>query len=100
MVQHAFEKFMVHRTDRYYLLTTANMDAAAWDGINNKIQQISRNHGCQVIVNGVYSSLKYYLRLLNDPADFIDKYVELLKADENIKYPHQVAWNEIISNLK
>ena len=100
LVQHAFEKFMVHRTDRYYLLTTANMDAADWDGINNKIQQISRNHGCQVIVNGVYSSLKYYLRLLNDPADFIDKYVELLKADENIKYPHQVAWNEIISNLK
>lgn len=99
LVQHAYEKFMVHRTNRYYLLTTANMDAADWDGINNKIQQISRNHGCQVIVNGVYSSLKYYLRLLNDPAEFIEKYVDLLKKDENIKYPHQEAWNEIISTL-
>lgn len=99
LVQHAYEKFMVHRTDRYYLLTTANMDAADWEGINNKIQQISRNHGCQVIVNGVYSTLKYYLRLLNDPAEFIDNYVELLKIDENIKYPHQIQWNEIISTL-
>ena len=99
LVQHAYEKFMVHRTNRYYLLTTANMDAADWDGINRKIQQISRNHGCQVIVNGVYSTLKYYLRLLNDPAEFIEKYVELLKRDENVKYPHQEAWNEIISNM-
>lgn len=98
LVQHAYEKFMVYRTDRYYLLTTANMDSADWDGINQKIQQISRNHGCQVIVNGVYTTLKYYLRLLNDPAEFIDRYVELLKSDENVKYPHQAAWNEIISN--
>lgn len=30
LVQHAYEKFMVYRTDRYYLLTTANMDSADW----------------------------------------------------------------------
>ncbi len=89
LVQHAYEKFMVQKTNRYYLLTTANMDAADWDGINQKIQQISNNHGCQVIVNGVYSTLKYYLRLLEDPAKFIEKYVELLKMDENVKFPHQ-----------
>lgn len=99
LILHAYEKFMAFHTERYYLLTTANMDLADWGNINKIIQQISRNHGCQVIVNGVYSSLKYYLRLLNDPAEFIDAYVELLKADENVKYPHETAWNEIISNL-
>lgn len=97
LVQDAYNKLMVYQTNRYYLLTTAGMDSADWDGINAKIQQISRNHGCQVIVNGVYSTLNYYLRLLNDTAEFVDKYVELLKADENIKYPHQIAWNEIVS---
>lgn len=97
LVQHAYEKFMVQKTNRYYLLTTANMDAADWDGINQKIQQINNNHGCQVIVNGVYSTLKYYLRLLEDPAKFIEKYVELLKFDENVKFPHQKMWNQIIS---
>lgn len=51
-----------------------------------------------IIVNGVYTTLKYYLRLVTDPAEFIDRYVELLKEDETIKFPHKAAWNEIISN--
>lgn len=97
LVRHAFSKLMLHRTNRYYLLTTANMDAADWDAINAEIDSISHKHGCQVIVNGVYSTIKYYLRLLKDPAEFIEKYVELLKIDENVKYAQQVAWNEINS---
>lgn len=91
LVRHAFSKLMPYRTDRYYLLTTANMDSANWDAINSEIDNISHRHGCQVIVNGVYSTLKYYLRLLKDPAEFIEKYVELLKTDENVKYPQQLA---------
>lgn len=98
LVQHAFSKLMLHRTERYYLLTTANMDSADWESINSEIDRISHRHGCQVIVNGVYSTLRYYLRLLKDPAEFIEKYVELLKNDENVKYPQQVAWNEINSH--
>lgn len=97
LVADAYEKFKVHNTDRYYLLTTANMDTADWDGIEAEVQRISQIHGCQVIVNGVYSSLKYYLRLLKDPAEFIDRYVELLKIDETIKFQHKVSWNDIIS---
>ncbi|MCD7845722.1 MAG: DNA cytosine methyltransferase [Oscillospiraceae bacterium] len=97
LVADAYEKFKVHNTDRYYLLTTANMDIADWDGIEAEIQRISQIHGCQVIVNGVYSTLKYYLRLLEDPAEFVDRYVELLKVDESIKFQHKTAWNDIIS---
>ncbi len=98
LVKDAYEKFKVHNTDRYYLLTTANMDTADWDGIEKEVARISQIHGCQVIVNGVYTTLKYYLRLLNDPAEFIDKYVELLKHDETVKFQHKTAWNDIISN--
>lgn len=97
LVSDAYEKFKIYNTDRYYLLTTAKMDSADWDGIDNEIQRISQIHGCQVIVNGVYSTLKYYLRLLKDPAEFIDRYVELLKVDDTIKFQHKVAWNDIIS---
>ena len=99
LVADAYEKFKIYNTNRYYLLTTANMDSADWDGINGEIQKIARIHGSQVIVNGVYSTLKYYLRLLTDPAEFIDKYVELLKTDETIKFPHKKAWNDIISSM-
>lgn len=97
LVQHAFSKLMLHRTDRFYMLTTANMDTADWDGLNHEIDKIDRRHGCQVIINGVYSTLRYYLRLLKDPAEFIERYVELLKSDENVKYPQQLAWNELNS---
>lgn len=73
------------------------MDGADWDAIEEEIQRISQIHGCQVIVNGVYTTLKYYLRLLKDPAEFIDRYVELLESDETIKFQHKTVWNDIIS---
>ena len=97
LVVDAYEKFKVYHTDRYYLLTTADMNGADWDAIDQEIQRIAQIHGCQVIVNGVYSTLKYYLRLMNDSAEFIDKYVELLKVDETVKFQHKSVWNEIIS---
>ena len=97
LITDAYEKFKVFSTDRYYLLTTANMDNADWIGINEEIERIAGIHGCQVIVNGVYATLRYYLRLLDDPADFIDKYVDLLKADETVKFQHKTAWNDAVS---
>lgn len=97
LVRDAYEKFKVYNTDRYYLLTTANMDSADWDKIDAEISRIRNLHGCQVIVNGVYSSLKYYLRLISDPAEFIDNYVELMKIDETIKFHHKTVWNDIVS---
>lgn len=97
LITDAYEKFKVHNTDRYYLLTTANMDSADWESIDKEIQRISQIHGCQVIVNGVYTTLKYYLRLVEDPAEFIDRYVELLKNDDTIKFQHKTVWNDIIS---
>ncbi len=97
LVTTAYEKFKVYKTNRYYLLTTANMDGADWEEIDNEIKRISNIHGCQVIVNGVYSSIKYYLRLLKDPAEFIERYVELLKADETVKFQHKEAWNIIVN---
>ena len=58
---------------------------------------INSIHGCQVIVNGVYDSLKYYLRLLDDTSEFIEYYVENLKKDDSIKFQHRKSWNDIIS---
>ena len=96
-VTDAYEKFKMHNTDRYYILTTAKMDDADWIGINDEIARISRIHGCQVIVNGVYATLRYYLRLLFDPTVFIRKYVDLLKIDESIKFQHKTVWNDVVS---
>lgn len=96
LVADAYEKFKKYGTDRYYLLTTANMDTADWEAINDEIERIARMHGCQVIVNGVYSTLRYYLRIVPDTAEFIDRYVELMKCDTAIKYQHKTAWNDCV----
>jgi DNA (cytosine-5)-methyltransferase 1 len=97
LVTDAYEKFKIYNTDRYYLLTTANMDKADWNGINEEISRISQIHGCQVIVNGVYDTLKYYLRLLSDSAEFIERYVDCMKADDSIKFQHKTMWNDVVS---
>jgi DNA (cytosine-5)-methyltransferase 1 len=97
LVTDAYEKFKVHGTDRYYLLTTANMGNANWSEINAEIRRVLQIHGCQVVVNGVYATLTYYLRLLEDPAEFIGRYVECIKIDETIKFQHKTAWNDIVS---
>jgi len=96
LVTDAYEKFKVYNTDRYYLLTTADMDGADWQGINEEVSRIAQIHGCQVIVNGVYDTLRYYLRLLSDTAEFIERYVDLLKADEAVKFQHKTMWNDVV----
>lgn len=93
----SYEKFKIHPTNRYYLLTTADMESADWYQINFEIQRIAKIHGCQVIANGVYDTLRYYLRLLKDPAEFIDFYVESMKSDGSIKFRHKALWNDIVS---
>jgi len=97
LVRDAYEKFKSHPIQRYYLLTTADKYQTDIEDIIEEISKILKIHGCQVIVNGIYPSLKYYLRLLHNPYDFIDNYVENLKRDKSIKYEHKLKWNEIVS---
>jgi DNA (cytosine-5)-methyltransferase 1 len=97
LVKDAYEKFKSHPMQRYYLLTTADEYLTDTENILKEISRISKIHGCQVIVNGIYPSLKYYLRLLKDTYDFIDNYVENFKKDKSIKYEHKLKWNEIVS---
>lgn len=43
--------------------------------------------------------MKYYLRLLEDPALFIDNYARLLQDDNDIKFEHRDYWNQLVANL-
>lgn len=96
LVEDCYQKFAVYPTKRYYILTTSEMSNANWDEINQEIKDIKTSHGCQVIVNGVYDSLKYYLRVIEDPTDFIKRYVENLEDDAALKFEHKVTWNDIV----
>ena len=63
-----------------------------------QIEKIKTIHGCHVIVNGIIHSLKYYLRLLENPAEFISNYVNLLEQDTSLKFEHKKMWNEVVVN--
>ena len=75
------------------------MDEHEQDRINEEIQKIKNVHGCQIIVNGIIDSLRYYLRLMSENSLFIEKYVDLLEQDAVIKFEHKQRWNQIISEL-
>jgi len=98
LIKDAYEKFKSHPIQRYYLLTTAEENLSDIELISKEITRILKIHGCQVIVNGIYPSLKYYLRMLNNPYEFIENYAENLKTDTAIKYEHRLKWNEIVSS--
>ena len=96
IIDMAYEKFKTQPVQRYYILTTDSRDQGIM-GISEKITDIQRKCGCQLIVNGVEPTLKYYLRLLENPDTFIIAYAELLETDKDIKYEHKEAWNKIVS---
>lgn len=100
IVLDAYSKFQTTAVNRYYILSTApQAEKEEWDKIQAEIQRVKNVHGCQLIVNGIMPSLKYYLRLLDNTFEFIDKYVNLLENDTALKFEHKERWNKIISAL-
>ena len=99
LVKDAFEKFKTTQVNRYYLLSTADIDSSESEKIDKEIERIKNIHGCHVIANGLINSLKYYLRLLSETSEFISNYVDLIESDTALKYEHKKQWNLIISAM-
>ena len=64
--------------------------------IEKFISEIRDNHGCQLIVNGLLHTLKYYLRLISNPKAFFNEYIELVEADTEIKITHKKKLQELL----
>ena len=100
MVMDAYKKIKDTNIQRYYILSTVHCDEEERMKIDNLIEHIRTEHGCQIIVNGVFDTLKYYLRLINSTDTFINNYVRNLSQDTEINFEHKIAWNRIISESK
>lgn len=103
----AFCKIKDTGVDRYYLLTTSEPNFDDYDAVIEKIEEYKRIHPCQIIVNGVIPSLKYYLRLVSNPQAFVDEYTKWLEFEyqraSGIKKNHLRIWQEIrqqVSNIE
>ena len=63
------------------------------------IIEIKEKHGCQLIVNGVLLTLKYYLRLISSPKNFFNEYIELIEADTELKIIHKTKLNLLLERF-
>jgi len=89
----AIEKIKTATVARYYLLSTADVDPQDAEAIDAKRDEFRRSNGCEIIVNGVLQTLRYYLRLLPSTTHFLSNYVDGLVEDPDLDYEHREAWN-------
>jgi len=99
MVGVAYRKIRNTEIDRYYILTTSEPNFDDHKSVMQEIEKYKKIHSCQIIVNGVIPSLKYYMRLISNPQDIIDEYTKWLEYEyqraSGIKREHLRFWQEI-----
>jgi len=91
------------KIDRYYILTTfANgfVNAESEKEVTEYILELKKMQGIDIIANGIISTLKYYLRFIDNYQEFINFYTQnLLKDAKNsteIKNFHLEKWTQIL----
>jgi len=99
MIGAVYRKIKNIGIDRYYILTTNEPNFDNQEAVMQEIEKYKRLHSCQIIVNGVMPSLKYYLRLISNPQNFVDEYTKWLEFEfqraSGIKREHLRVWQEI-----
>ena len=95
MIEDVYKKISDKPVQRYYLLSTVSSSKDEKIKIDEMIFKIRKEHGCQIIVNGIFPTLKYYLRLLDNTDVFVEKYVENLSSNTEINFEHKIAWNKV-----
>lgn len=96
IVRIAIEKILHYNPDRYYILSYAGIKETEKTEIAVLINQLKLEHGCQIIINGLLPTIKYYLRLFTSLDDFLLKYNKLIEDDTEIKLIHKQKWNELL----
>lgn len=92
------------KINRYYILTTfpnGFKNKKQEEQIQKFIMEILKNRNIDIIANGILTTLKYYLRFIDDYNHFLNTYTDNLIKDArnstDIKDLHIENWNKIIS---
>lgn len=96
LIQDAYRKIHSHPVNRYYLLSTIEPSPRERKILDREIVKIAEEHGCQFIVNGLLSTLQYYLRLISSSTEFLDNYSKNLTNDAAIKSDHIELWQQLV----
>lgn len=65
-----------------------------------RIKQGAVEHGCQIIINGLIPTIKYYLRLIDNLDDFIKNYSNAVAIDSELQKIHKQKWAELLTKYQ
>lgn len=98
-VNEAIEKIRHASVSRYLILSTAGISKDHETKIKQIQYDFRRANGCEIIVNGVIDTIKYYLRLIRSTTDFIYAYTTIVETDPDVSYEHRQAWNDVCKEV-
>ncbi|WP_027003656.1 hypothetical protein [Hugenholtzia roseola] len=93
------------KIDRYYILTTSTNGFESVESekeVTDYILELKKTQGIDIIANGIITTLKYYLRFIDDYQEFVDAYTKNLikdaKSSTEIKNFHLEKWIKILKD--
>lgn len=88
-------KLVTRNISRFYILTTSS-NCTPTDEMNRRIKEMRDRTGCQIIANGVIPTIRYYLRLVENPSSIFRPYLDLVRTDKGLSHEHREQWNRIV----
>lgn len=98
-VRIAQKKIYKFNPKRYYVLSYEGIKVDSKEEIMELISETREKHGCQIIVNGIMETLKYYLRLISSLENFIEEFKTLVSSDCELNIEHKLKLEELIIEL-
>jgi DNA (cytosine-5)-methyltransferase 1 len=89
------KKIIQHKPTRYYILSTKGISKKDEISIMRTVQDMKDQFGCELIINGIIPSVKYYLRLINNPVNFINVFNTKIINDKELHSRHIIKWKEL-----
>lgn len=99
IVNLARDKILRFNPKRYYILSTYPIKSEDAHTINTAVIELRESHGCQLIINGLIPTLKYYLRLVKNSQDFLDTFTQMVINDKELKIIHKNKWKELVHHF-
>lgn len=93
------EKVYRFNPERYYILSYYGIEDSCIDEIQEVVSNVKHSHGCQIIINGLLPTIKYYLRLISSLEEFVHSYSNLIEQDSELQKIHKEVWGNIIAEI-
>lgn len=94
------DKIYKWNPSRYYVLSVFGIEESEKEEIESIVNEVEEKHGCQIIINGLLPTIKYYLRLITNLEEFISIYTDEVSDDKELQKVHKLKWKELIEKYK